>query len=136
MTWTYSGNPGASNNDAVRFRLGDIDTTRQLLSDEEIAYLLSSTSNSVLQAAATGARQLAARFGRMPSVNIDGFSVDYSAMARQFNELAANLEDEDRRAGDGVPAYAGGISVADIATVAADADRPRSIIRDLEADRQ
>lgn len=136
MAWTYSGNPGASNNDAVRFRLGDTDLTRPLLSDEEIAYLLTSTSNSILQAAALGARQLAARFGRMPNVSIDGFNVDYAAMARQFNDLADGLENEDKRSGDGVLGYAGGISNADIALVAADTDRPRSIIRDLEADRQ
>lgn len=136
MTWTYSGNPSSSDLDAVRFRLGDTDSARPLLSNEEITYLLSSTSNVVLQAAATGARQLSAKFGRMPSVSIDGFNVDYSALARQFTELADSLDDEDKRSGEGVVGYAGGISVADIATVAADTDRPRSIIRDLEADRQ
>lgn len=136
MTWTYSGNPGASNQDAVRFRLGDTDSARPLLSDEEIAYLLASTSNVVLQAAATGARQLSAKFGRMPNVSIDGFTVDYGALARQFSELADTLDDEDKRSGEGVTGYAGGISIADMAAVSADTDRPRSVVRDLEADRQ
>ena len=40
MTWSYSGSPGDSDKDAVRFFIGDTDTTQQLLSDEEINYAL------------------------------------------------------------------------------------------------
>ena len=39
MTWTYSGDPGASTLDEVRFLIQDTDTDDQLLSDEEINYL-------------------------------------------------------------------------------------------------
>lgn len=40
MTWTYSGNPGASTLDEVRFLIQDTDTDDQLLSNEEINYLI------------------------------------------------------------------------------------------------
>lgn len=40
MTWTYSGDPGASALDEVRFLIQDTDQDDQLLSDEEIEYLI------------------------------------------------------------------------------------------------
>jgi hypothetical protein len=42
MAWTYSGNPGASPLDEVRFLIQDTDSTSQLLSNEELNYLLAS----------------------------------------------------------------------------------------------
>jgi hypothetical protein len=52
MTWSYSGNPGASNLDEVRFLIGDTDTSSQLLSNEEITYLLNAYLNSYAAAVA------------------------------------------------------------------------------------
>lgn len=46
MTWTYSGDPGASALDEVRFLIQDTDTTDQLLSDEELAYLITAYSDA------------------------------------------------------------------------------------------
>ena len=40
MAWTYSGNPGASNLDLVRFLIQDTNSADQLLSNEEINYLI------------------------------------------------------------------------------------------------
>lgn len=40
MTWTYSGNPGSSLLDEVRFLIQDTDTNEQLLSNEELEYLI------------------------------------------------------------------------------------------------
>lgn len=42
MTWTYSGNPGSSLLDEVRFLIQDTNEDDQLLSDEELQYLLDS----------------------------------------------------------------------------------------------
>ena len=42
MTWTYSGNPGASDLDEIRFLIQDTDEDSQLLSNEELLYLLAS----------------------------------------------------------------------------------------------
>lgn len=40
MTFSYSGNPGASSLDEVRFLIQDTDSGEPLLTDEEINYLL------------------------------------------------------------------------------------------------
>jgi hypothetical protein len=40
MTWSYSGDPASSTLDRTRFLCGDTDTTDQLLSDEELNYLV------------------------------------------------------------------------------------------------
>lgn len=42
MTWSYSGNPGSSTLDEVRFLIGDTDTTDQLLSNEELNWIIGS----------------------------------------------------------------------------------------------
>jgi hypothetical protein len=42
MTWSYSGNPGASNLDHIRFLIQDTDTADQLFSNEELTYLFNS----------------------------------------------------------------------------------------------
>lgn len=46
MSWTYSGNPGTSDLDTVRFLLGDTETNDPLLQDEEITYLLTSKGST------------------------------------------------------------------------------------------
>ena len=43
MTWSYSGDPASSDRDAIRFYIGDTDTTLQLLQDEDIDFLADST---------------------------------------------------------------------------------------------
>jgi hypothetical protein len=50
MTWSYSGNPGASDLDEVRFLIQDTDTNEQLLSNEEINYLIAAYVDPYLAA--------------------------------------------------------------------------------------
>lgn len=40
MSWTYSGNPADSTLDKIRFYIGDTDENRQLLSNEEIEFVI------------------------------------------------------------------------------------------------
>jgi hypothetical protein len=73
MTWTYSGDPGASTLDEVRFLIQDTDTDDQLLSDEEINYLA------------------------------DGYGDPYSAAVAAVVSLigkAARSQEESKRVGD------------------------------------
>ena len=42
MTWSYSGDPGDSALDEIRFLIQDTDTTDQLLSNEEVTYMYDS----------------------------------------------------------------------------------------------
>lgn len=51
MTWSYSGSPGASTLDEIRFLIQDTDTTDQLLSNEEITYLSTAYAGDAYSAA-------------------------------------------------------------------------------------
>ena len=97
MTWTYSGNPANSSSDAVRFLVGDTDTTDQLISNEEIAYLVTVHGN-IRRVASESARAIAAKFARLMSRSIGGLQADFSAKYRQYLELADNLLAKDELA--------------------------------------
>lgn len=124
MTWTYSGDPSSTDRDAVRFLVGDTDNTDQLFTDEEIAYAL--TQGDSYTAAARLARNLASKYARYSDESIGDLSISYSQRYKHFTEIAKQLELESSR---GVTPYAGGISVADKATVTADTDRIQTSIK-------
>lgn len=94
MAWSYSGNPASSNLDAVRFLVGDTDTNDQLLSNEEINYMVL-THGNVRRAASESARAIAAKFARLMNRSIGGLAADFSAKYRQYLELADNLLEKD-----------------------------------------
>lgn len=120
MTWTYSGNPGATNRDAVRFLIGDTDNTAQLVTDEEIAYMLAQEGTST-SAAARICRSLAAKYARYMDQSVGDLSISYSQRYQQFSELAVKLE-SDAGSRVGIP-YAGGISKTDKGSREMDTDR-------------
>lgn len=91
MSWSYSGNPTASDKDKIRFLIGDTDQTDQLLQDEEITYLLSETTN-VLLAASRAARAIAAKFSRQADKAVGDLRVSLSQKAQAYMALAADLE--------------------------------------------
>lgn len=91
---TYSGNPASSNRDAVRFRLQDIGPTRWWLTDAEVDYLLSSTADSILLAAAAGADTIAARFAAQADSETNGDQkIDLRDRAKRMRDLADRLRD-------------------------------------------
>lgn len=51
MSCSYSGDPAASDNDAVRFLLQDTDCTSNIFEDEEIAWVLTQEANIYMAAA-------------------------------------------------------------------------------------
>jgi hypothetical protein len=93
MTFTYVG-PANSDRDKVRFLIQDTDTTRQLMSDEEIAWLISEW-NDVYEAAANAADALAAKFtGKADySKSVGDLSLNetFSSQSQGFKELAKNI---------------------------------------------
>lgn len=95
MTWTYSGNPSASNRDAVRFLIGDTDSTNELLQDGEIAFLLSQANDDIYSAAASGCDVLASKFSSKSdtskSVGDLSLSTQYGSQAGQWREQAKML---------------------------------------------
>lgn len=92
MAWTYSGDPASSTRDAVRFLIGDTDSTDQLLQDAEITYVISESGGSVYQAAHDAAYAVASKFSRMAtSKSVGDLSLSYSDRAKAFFDLANEL---------------------------------------------
>lgn len=94
MTWTYSGDPGDSAKDEVRFYVQDTDEEFQLISDEEIEYLLdrwTSIYGSVIYTASVAAEMIAAKFTGETSISADGVSVDITRLSERYQQLAGRL---------------------------------------------
>jgi hypothetical protein len=94
MAWTYSGNPGASDRDLVRFLIGDTDSTDEQLSDAEVDYLLTAWTYPY-GAAIAACSNLAATYSRMvdTSKKVGDLSLtkSYGARQAQYAGLAAQL---------------------------------------------
>ncbi len=134
MEFTYSGNPESSDQDAVRFYLGDTDADAPQLSDGEISFLLTD-QGTVLAAAVAGAIALAAKYSRLTDESVGDVSKSYSQRAQHFRDLAKNLR--TRQSEVGVCPYAGGISIADKEAYEDNTDNvATSFTRDLHNNRQ
>lgn len=99
MTWSYSGDPSTSDLDAVRFHLQDVDTADQLMTDEELQFVLDQwdgVKGSPIWAASVCADRLAAKFAREVMVSADGVSVSIEALQEKYATLAAQLRSEHK----------------------------------------
>ena len=104
MTWTYSGNPGASSKDAVRFYVGDTNDARELLQDEEIDFTLTEYTNERL-AASVCADAIAAKFSSASNQRIGDISKSLSDVSKAFRKLALDLRAQvGKRAAPSFPA--------------------------------
>ena len=101
MTWTYSGNPGSSLLDEVRFLIQDTDTTEQLLSNEEINYLLAAYDQSAYSAAVAAVVSLIGQASRSveESKKVADLSLTVKSGARlaQWEALLKHLQAEGFR---------------------------------------
>lgn len=95
MTFTYTGDPSGSNRDKVRFLLQDTVSTDAHLTDEEIAYLLTTWQSNVLDAAIAGAEIIAGNYAHKTNYSrtIGDLSISeqYGASAVEFRALADRL---------------------------------------------
>jgi hypothetical protein len=119
MTWTYGGDPSANARDAIRFLIGDTDTTDQLLSDEEIAWVNTEASGTptattdLYDAAYRCCLTVAAKLARQADKAIGDLSVKLSQRAVAYRTQADSLKQLSMRS-SGVPVpYAGGITISD-----------------------
>lgn len=97
MTWTYSGNPGSSTRDEVRFLIQDTDTNSQLLSNEELDYLITSYGEAYSAAvAAVGVLIATASRAVQESKTVGDLSISKSEGARlqQWQALMVSLQNE------------------------------------------
>lgn len=94
MTFTYV-DPSSNNRDKVRFLIGDTNSTDYHMQDEEIAYLLTTWSNNVYDAAIAGAEIIAGQFAHKTnysrSIGDLSISESYQASADEFFKIADRL---------------------------------------------
>ncbi len=122
MTWTYSGDPASTARDAVRFLIGDTDTTDQQISDEEVNWLITENGNNVYLAGSASARKVAAEFTRqVRTKTVGALSISYAARAQEYRDLADDLR-QQASTKIALAVYAGGISRADKELQEADTD--------------
>jgi hypothetical protein len=97
MTYSYTNDPWSNTNsegskvDSIRMLIGDTDSSRWLLSDEEIQFFIDDNVNSIYFAAASAADALAGKFSRLADKSIGRTHISYSQLAGQFATLAGKL---------------------------------------------
>ncbi len=119
MTWSYT-DPSASDKDAVRYLVGDTDTTDQQTTDEEIAWVLTEEANVYL-AGARVARSVSAKYARKADKSVGDLRISYKSTEEHYRSLAADLA--ARGAVRAATPYAGGISEDDKLTDEENEDR-------------
>jgi hypothetical protein len=106
MSWSYSGDPASSTRDLVRFLLRDTDSSDQLLTNEELDYLVATWGNGY-EAARAGALVLASKFTRQAdlskSVGDLSISESYGGRANEYRELAQSLAEQRQRLSPATP---------------------------------
>lgn len=119
MTWSYSGNPSSGAGDAIRFLVGDTDTTDQLLSNEEISWVNTEAGGSptsttgLYQAAYRCCIAIASKLSRLADKQIGDLQVSLSQKAKGYLSQADRFKALSQ-AENYVPIpYAGGITVSD-----------------------
>lgn len=130
MSWSYSAtdlNTTTSSGrlNSVRLLVGDTDTTDQLVQNEEITFALAQVGDNIYYAGSWVCRVIAAKFSRMVDTKLDGaLSANYSDRAKQFQQLATQIEAQGKKtSGKALGVFGGGISVADMALANEDPDR-------------
>ena len=119
MTWTYSGDPNASARDAIRFLVGDTDTTEQLLSDEEIAWIniqasgSATATDSLYECGHRACHAISAKFARQADKQIGDLQVQLSQRAAAYRAMADDLRQMSLRENTVPVPYAGGITISD-----------------------
>ena len=118
MTWSYDDTL-SEDRDKVRFYVQDTNQDEQILSDEEIAFLLTS-EGSVRAAAIVAADTIAGKYARFVDSAVGDLSISYSQKQAQYMALAARLR---RSLALSAAPLVGGISVSRKETVNEDTDR-------------
>jgi hypothetical protein len=116
MSFSYSGDPSASDLDAVRFLIQDTTTPGEFLQDEEITWLLTQEVN-IYTSAAAGALLLAGRSHNVKTKKVGDLSITFGS--EMWTALAEWLR--GRGYGYRIPT-AGGISISDKRTIEQDDD--------------
>jgi len=94
MTWSYTGNPVDSAKDEIRFLVGDTVTAAQLVSDEEIAYVVALhpkvAGRANYAAASMIAYTIAGTFASKRNKTVGSLSISYGEQSDKYSTMAAN----------------------------------------------
>lgn len=99
MTFSYSGDPSTGARDELRFLVQDVDENLQLLSNEELDYLLNKwlpMFDSVTFVAAIAAQSISRKFAGVTTVSADGVTVQIGDLSERYATVAQRLRDEYR----------------------------------------
>ena len=108
MSYTYAGNPAASKVDEVHYRLGDVDASNPISTDEECAFALCEHGGNAYLAAAALAETKGMEFLYKPSIRRGDRWVTYTDRANHFLTLARQLRNNASMATTNI--YVGGQS--------------------------
>lgn len=88
MSFNYSGDPSDSDKDQVRFNIGDTDSNEQLLTDEEINFLIG-RHDTIWGACAEACESIASQYSKRADVGLGGgMDSDLSQKAEQYRQRA------------------------------------------------
>lgn len=96
MTFSYTGSPGDSDIDTIRFYIQDTLAEDAFLTDEEIQFLIDEwmpINDSYLFVASVAAESIASKFAREVSYSADGVTVSGEQLQQKYNDLAQSLRD-------------------------------------------
>ena len=115
MSWSYSGNPDYSVKDRVRFLIGDTDDSEQLLTDQEIDYLIGENS-SIYGACAEACETIVAQYSKRSDIGLGGgLDSNLSQKVEHYRELAKEFSSKATAAsatlfdGSGTPKFKRGM---------------------------
>lgn len=110
--WNYSGNPGFSAKDQVRYLIGDTIASKPLLNDAEIEWVLTQYQFTPMNAAIRCCEAIVAKFSRQADESVGQVKITFSQKAEAYRKLITDLR--NRLAMEGAVPYSGGISKSDI----------------------
>jgi len=121
MTWTYDLTLLATSElFQVRMLIGDTDSTKQMLQDEEIGQLLVQYGNNIYLAAAAACRAIAAKLSKEADQKTGKIATWLTSRVKWYLQAAEGYE--ALASTTNARGYGGGISLSDKANQEADTD--------------
>lgn len=115
MSFTYTSDPLNTPLDAVRFLIGDVDSSEPQLQDAEIEWLIElwSAKGSLYYPASMAAEAIAAKYSREVTVSADSQSVGMGELQQKYLSLADRLMTQHQQLLAGGLVDAGGVTTGE-----------------------
>lgn len=131
MSWSFDESL-STNRDKVRLKLGDTDTTSQLLSNETISALLTEHNDDVDMTTISCCRAIIAKFNRTIDRSGAGMNANRSIIVENYRQLLSELIKMNR--GNSGAVYSGSFSRSRKETIEDDSDFILPTARESEFD--